>query len=65
MSIKDIQIDVSPIKRASSEFQIEHWFDSLFDSLNLKYQPQQRILKGRPDCLIGNIIIDFKYNIDP
>ena len=63
MAIKDIQIDVSPIKRASSEFQIEHWFDSLFDRLNLTYLPQQRILKGRPDCLIGNIIIDFKYNI--
>ena len=63
MSIKDIPIDINPIKRASNEFQIEHWFDSLFDKLELVYQPQQRVLNGRPDCLIGNIIIDFKYNI--
>jgi len=63
MSIKDIQLDINPIKRASNEYQIEHWFDSLFDKLELIYQPQQRVLNGRPDCLIGNIIIDFKYNI--
>ena len=63
VSIKDIEIDISPIKRASSEFQIEHWFDSLFDQIDLIYQPQKRILKGKPDCLIGDIIIDFKYNL--
>ena len=53
MSIKDIQIDVSPLKRASSEFQIEHWFDSLFDRLNLTYQPQQRILKSQYEGMFG------------
>jgi len=63
MSIKDLEIDINPIKRASSEHQIEHWFESLFDMLELQYQPQQRILRGKPDCLIGDIIIDFKYNI--
>jgi len=64
MSIKDIQLDINQIKRASNEYQIEHWFDNLFDQLKLTYQPQYRILKGRPDCLIGNIIIDFKYKIN-
>ncbi|KKL04297.1 hypothetical protein LCGC14_2617480, partial [marine sediment metagenome] len=58
-----IEIDISPIKRATSEFQIEHWFDSLFDKIDLTYQPQKRILKGKPDCLIGDVIIDFKYNL--
>ena len=45
VSIKDIEIDISPIKRATSEFQIEHWFDSLFDQIKLTYQPQKRILR--------------------
>ncbi|HEA71095.1 hypothetical protein LCGC14_0943930 [marine sediment metagenome] len=64
VSIKDIEIDISPIKRATSEFQIEHWFDSLFDQIKLTYQPQKRILTGKPDCLIGDIIIDFKFNLN-
>ena len=62
-SLKDIKIDLSPIKRASNEFQIEHWFDSLFDEIGLTYQAQERILNGKPDCLIGDIIVDFKYNL--
>ena len=33
--LKDIKIDLIPIKRASNEFQIEHWFDSLFDEIGL------------------------------
>ena len=61
--IKDLEIDITPIKRASNEFEIEHWFDSLFDKIGLIYQAQQRILNGKPDCLIGDIIVDFKYKI--
>lgn len=61
--IKDLELDLNPVKRASNEYEIEHWFDSLFDKLGLTYQAQQRILCGRPDCLIGDIIIDFKYTI--
>lgn len=63
-SIKDLELDINPIKKATSEHQIEHWFESLFDDLELTYQPQQRILQGKPDCLIGDIIIDFKYNVN-
>lgn len=62
--LKDIEIDINPIKRSTSEHQIEHWFNSLFDDLELNYQPQLRILNGKPDCLIGDIIIDFKYNLN-
>ena len=62
--LKDIEIDINPIKRATSEHQIEHWFNSLFDNLELNYQPQLRLLNGKPDCLIGDIIIDFKYNLN-
>lgn len=47
----------------SNKHQIEHIFESLFDELNLIYQAQNRLLKGRPDSLIGDIIIDFKYQI--
>ena len=61
--LKDIDIDINQIKRATNEYQIEHWFDSLFDKLELSYQAQQRLLSGKPDCLIGDIIIDFKYNL--
>lgn len=61
--IKDLQIDLNPVKKASNEFEIEHWFDSLFDKIGLTYQAQRRILNGKPDCLIGDIIIDFKYKI--
>ena len=61
--LKDIQIDISQVKRAKNEYQIEHWFSSLFDKLELNYQSQQRLLKGKPDCLIGDIIIDFKFNL--
>ena len=63
VSLKDIEIDINQIKRATNEYQIEHWFDSLFDKLDLNYQPQKRLLSGKPDCLIGDIIIDFKYNL--
>ncbi|MHA1148301.1 MAG: N-6 DNA methylase [Promethearchaeota archaeon] len=62
-SIKDIEIDISRIKRSSSEYDVEHYFNSIFDELELTYQEQQRILSGRPDCLIGDIIIDFKFQI--
>ncbi len=61
--IKDLQIDLSPVKRAKNEFEIEHWFDSLFDNLGINYQAQLRILSGKPDCLIGDVIIDFKFKI--
>jgi len=61
--IKDLEIDLGPIKRAKNEFEIEHWFDSLFDDLGINYQAQRRILSGKPDCLIGDVIIDFKYKI--
>jgi len=61
--LKDIEIDINQIKRSTNEHQIEHWFNSLFDNLELNYQPQLRILNGKPDCLIGDIIIDFKYNL--
>lgn len=61
--LKDITIELTPIKQATKEFDIEHYFDSLFDKLNLQYQAQHRVLQGRPDCLIGDVIIDFKYNI--
>ncbi len=57
------EIDLSQIKRASSEHQIEHWFESLFDKIELNYLPQQKLVKGRPDSLIGDIIIDFKHKI--
>ncbi|TFG09706.1 MAG: hypothetical protein EU535_08825, partial [Promethearchaeota archaeon] len=63
VSLKDIDLDLSPVKRATNEYQIEHWFDSLFDKIGLSYQAQERILNGKPDCLIGDIIIDFKYNL--
>jgi hypothetical protein len=63
VSLKDIEIDITQIKRATLEQQIEHWFNSLFDKIGLTYQPQKRILKGKPDCLIGDIIIDFKYKL--
>ncbi|MFX1569100.1 MAG: N-6 DNA methylase [Promethearchaeota archaeon] len=55
--------DISQVKRASNEHQIEHIFETLFDEANLTYQEQHRLLKGRPDSLIGDIIIDFKFNI--
>jgi len=61
--LKDIDFDISQIRRAKNEYQIEHWFDSLFDKLELNYQSQQRLLRGKPDCLIGDIIIDFKFNL--
>ena len=61
--LKDIEIDINQIKRSTNEHKIEHWFNSLFDNLELNYQPQLRILNGKPDCLIGDIIIDFKYNL--
>ncbi|HEC36758.1 hypothetical protein LCGC14_0606590 [marine sediment metagenome] len=61
--LKDIEFDTSQIKRASNEYQIEHWFSSLFDKLELNYQSQHRLLRGKPDCLIGDIIIDFKFNL--
>lgn len=61
--IKDKEIDINPVKRASNEYGVEHWFDSLFDEIGLSYQAQYRILNGKPDCLIGDIIIDFKYKI--
>ncbi len=61
--LKDIELDTSQIKRASNEYQIEHWFSSLFDKLELNYQSQHRLLRGKPDCLIGDIIIDFKFNL--
>ncbi len=61
--LKDIQFDTSQIKRASNEYQIEHWFSTLFDQLELNYQSQKRLLRGKPDCLIGDIIIDFKFNL--
>ncbi len=60
---KDIQIDINQVMRAKNEYQIEHWFSSLFDKLELNYQSQQRLLKGKPDCLIGDIIIDLKFNL--
>ena len=31
--LKDIDFDITQIKRAKNEYQIEHWFDSLFDQL--------------------------------
>ncbi len=62
-SLKDIEIDLTQIKRATKEFDIEHWFDSIFDQLGLEYLAQERVLNGRPDCLIGDVIIDYKYNI--
>ena len=61
--IKDLEIDINPVKKASNEFEIEHWFDSIFDKIGLIYQAQIRILNGKPDCLIGDIIVDFKYKI--
>lgn len=61
--LKDIDFDITQIKRATNEYQIEHWFSSLFDKLELNYQSQQRLLQGKPDCLIGDIIIDFKFNL--
>ncbi|MBD3213371.1 MAG: N-6 DNA methylase, partial [Candidatus Lokiarchaeota archaeon] len=61
--LKDIIIDLGQLKRASKEFDIEHWFDSIFDQLDLEYQAQHRVLEGRPDCLIGDVIIDYKYDI--
>lgn len=64
VSLKDIQFDLRTLRNASNEFQVEHWFDSKFDDLKLSYQPQKRVLEGRPDCLIGDVIIDFKYKID-
>jgi hypothetical protein len=57
------RFDINLIKRASNEHQIEHIFEGLFDVVNLNYQAQNRLLKGRPDSLIGDIIIDFKYQI--
>ncbi|TFG25576.1 MAG: hypothetical protein EU529_00765 [Promethearchaeota archaeon] len=63
VSPKEIEIDINKIKRASKEYDVEYFFNSIFDSLELEYQEQERILKGRPDCLIGDIIIDFKHNI--
>ncbi|MBN1214677.1 MAG: N-6 DNA methylase [Candidatus Lokiarchaeota archaeon] len=61
--IKDLEIDTTKIKRASNEYDIEHRFDSWFDRIGLVYQAQNRILRGKPDCLIGDIIIDFKFKI--
>ncbi|MBD3211257.1 MAG: N-6 DNA methylase, partial [Candidatus Lokiarchaeota archaeon] len=61
--LKDINIDLNQLKRATKEFDIEHWFDSIFDQLDLEYQAQHRVLEGRPDCLIGDVIIDYKYDI--
>lgn len=61
--IKDLEIDINPVKKASNEYEVEHCFDSLFDKIGLTYQAQHRILNGKPDCLIGDIIIDFKYKI--
>ncbi len=62
--LKDIDLDLRPLAQASKESDVEHWFDSLFDKLGLSYQAQHRVLEGRPDCLIGDVIIDFKYEID-
>jgi hypothetical protein len=62
--LRDIEIDIRPLKQATKEYDVEHWFDSLFDDLNLSYQAQHLVLEGRPDCLIGDVIIDFKYDID-
>ncbi len=59
----DIRLDLGALKRAKQEFDVEHWFATLFDQLGLEYEAQQRILKGRPDCLIGDVIIDYKYGI--
>jgi len=64
VSLYKIEIDINKIKKASNEHNIEHFFNSIFDKLNLKYEAQKRILRGRPDCLIGDIIIDFKYKIN-
>ncbi len=67
--LKDIQIDINQVKRAKNEYQIEHWFSSLFDKLELNYQSQQRLLNGKPDCLIGDkrlcIVIgcSFAFNL--
>ena len=55
--------DISQVKRATNEHQIEHVFETLFDEVGLNYQEQHRLLKGRPDSLIGDIIIDFKFKI--
>ncbi|MFW9873258.1 MAG: N-6 DNA methylase [Candidatus Thorarchaeota archaeon] len=63
VSLNTIDIDINKIKQASKEYDVEHLFNSIFDSLELEYQEQECILKGRPDCLIGDIIIDFKFNI--
>ena len=63
VSPKSIEIDITKIKRASKEYDVEHFFNKIFDSLELEYQEQERILKGRPDCLIGEMIVDFKYDI--
>lgn len=64
ISINGKEFDVNHLKRASNEHIIEHWFESLFDYLKLNYQSQHRLLKGRPDSLIGDIIIDFKFKIN-
>jgi len=61
--LKDIEMDLTQLNKATKEFDIEHWFDSLFDRLELEYQAQERVLEGRPDCLIGDVIIDYKYKI--
>jgi len=57
------KLDINQIKRVSNEHQLEHIFESLFDEFDLNYQAQNRLLKGRPDSLIGDIIIDFKFKI--
>jgi len=31
--LKDVEINLKQLKRAKNEFDIEHWFDSLFDQI--------------------------------
>ncbi|MFO8017539.1 MAG: N-6 DNA methylase [Promethearchaeia archaeon] len=61
---REFEIDLNGLKRAKEEYDIENWFDNLFEKLDLSYQAQHRVLEGRPDCLIGDVILDFKYNIN-
>ena len=64
-SLRDIDVDISIVGRANSEYDVEHWFDSMLDQVGLNYQAQHRLVRGKPDCLIGDIIIDFKFHITP
>ncbi|MHA1687838.1 MAG: N-6 DNA methylase [Promethearchaeota archaeon] len=60
---REVNLDLGSLKRATNEFEVEHWFATLFDQLGLEYEAQYRIVKGRPDCLIGDVIIDYKHGI--